>query len=80
MSNAIEICENIRSGRESALLGDYESSKVYYLCSLQQIAKLVASIELVSRRDQWKEVSLKSIFFATRTFLIILYLKVQTLM
>lgn len=52
-----EIVENIKLGREFALVGNYESSTVYYQGVLQQINRLVGSISDHARIHQWQEVS-----------------------
>lgn len=48
-----EIVENTRLGREYALLGNYESSLVYYQGVLQQINRLLGSINDEARSQQW---------------------------
>lgn len=53
-----EIIENTRLGREYALLGNYESSLVYYQGVLQQINRLLLSISDHARGQQWREVSI----------------------
>lgn len=53
-----EIVANIKLGREFALVGNYESSTVYYQCVLQQINRLVCSISDPARINQWQEVSI----------------------
>ncbi|XP_076466674.1 katanin p60 ATPase-containing subunit A1-like [Babylonia areolata] len=57
MSTALtEIYENTKMGRESALLGDYETSQVYYQGVLQQIHKLMSSVRDPSSKQRWQKV------------------------
>ena len=51
-----EICENTKMGREYALLGNYDTSLVYYQGVLQQIQKLLMSIREPERKHQWQKV------------------------
>ncbi|XP_076807705.1 katanin p60 ATPase-containing subunit A1-like [Clavelina lepadiformis] len=44
MSSLDEICENVKMGREYALLGNYDTAMVYYQGVLQQIQKLVNNL------------------------------------
>lgn len=53
-----EIVENTKLGREYALLGNYESSSVYYQGVIQQINRLLQSIGDSPRLQQWQEVSI----------------------
>ncbi|XP_059156573.1 katanin p60 ATPase-containing subunit A1-like [Physella acuta] len=50
-----EISENTRTGRESALLGDYETSMVYYQGVIQQIHRLIGSIKDQERKRMWNQ-------------------------
>lgn len=54
--NIEEICENTKMGREYALLGNYETSMVYYQGVLQQIQKMLASIREPDRKHRWQKV------------------------
>ena len=54
--NVGEICENTKMGREYALLGNYETSMVYYEGVLQQIQKLLITINDASRKQKWQQV------------------------
>lgn len=51
-----EIVENTKAAREYGLLGNYESSIVYYQGVLQQINRLVNSINDPTRAQQWQEI------------------------
>ncbi|NP_999733.1 katanin p60 ATPase-containing subunit A1 isoform X1 [Strongylocentrotus purpuratus] len=51
-----EICENTKMGREYALLGNYETSLVYYQGVLQQIQKLLTSVHEPQRKHQWQTI------------------------
>ena len=51
-----EIQENAKTGREHALLGEYETSQVYYQGALSQIKKLLSTIKDASRKQKWTEV------------------------
>ncbi|XP_005093317.1 katanin p60 ATPase-containing subunit A1 [Aplysia californica] len=50
-----EISENTRTGRESALLGDYETSMVYYQGVIQQIHRLMGTIKDSERKRMWSQ-------------------------
>lgn len=52
-----EIIENTRLGREYALLGNYESSLVYYQGVLQHVSRMIASITDHNRGQLWQEVN-----------------------
>jgi len=57
MSTALgDICDNVKFARESALLGSYETSQVYYQGALQQIQKLLISITDPVRKQKWQQV------------------------
>lgn len=51
-----DISENTRTGRESALLGDYETAMVYYQGVIQQIHRLIGSIKDQERKRMWNQV------------------------
>jgi len=51
-----EIQENIKSARENALLGSYETSQVYYQGALQQIQKHLASHADLIQKQKWQQV------------------------
>lgn len=55
-----EIIENTKLGREYALLGDYESSLVYYQGVLQQINRLIVACHDESRGLLWQDVSFQN--------------------
>ncbi|XP_063403203.1 katanin p60 ATPase-containing subunit A1-like isoform X1 [Mytilus trossulus] len=58
MSSSIvlgEIEENTKLGRENALLGNYDTSLVYYQGVLQQIQKLLSSIGEPDRKRKWMQ-------------------------
>jgi len=57
MANMQEIHENTKMAREYALLGNYETSLVYYQGVLQQIQKLLTTITEPTRKQKWQEVS-----------------------
>ena len=57
MANISEICENTKLGREYALLGNYETSLVYYQCVSQQIQRLLTSITDSTRKHKWQQVN-----------------------
>ena len=59
--NIEEICENTKMGREYALLGNYETSMVYYQGVLQQIQKMLASIREPDRKHRWQKVGQRSL-------------------
>ncbi|KAK7476373.1 hypothetical protein BaRGS_00032373 [Batillaria attramentaria] len=50
-----EIHENTKMGRESALLGDYETSLVYYQGVIQQIQRHLASIRDPASKQRWQK-------------------------
>ncbi|XP_006816083.1 katanin p60 ATPase-containing subunit A1-like, partial [Saccoglossus kowalevskii] len=50
-----EISENTKMGREYALLGNYETSQVYYQGVLQQIQKLLMSLRSdAAKKQKWQ--------------------------
>ncbi|KAM9469324.1 katanin p60 ATPase-containing subunit A-like 1 [Clarias gariepinus] len=49
-----EICENTKKGREYALLGNYDSSMVYYQGVLQQIQKHCQSVRDPALKVKWQ--------------------------
>lgn len=51
-----QIIDDTKIARENALLGNYESSLVYYQGVLQQINRLIATITEYNRSQQWQEV------------------------
>ena len=53
MADYGEIVENTKLAREYALLGNYETSLVYYQGVLQQVAKLLSTVRDPSRKAQW---------------------------
>ena len=52
-----EICENTKLAREMALMGNYETSSVYYQGVVQQIHKLLSTISDPTRKGKWQHVS-----------------------
>lgn len=52
-----EICESTEMAREMALMGNYDSSTVYYQGVIQQIHKLLISIDDPTRKSKWQMVS-----------------------
>lgn len=66
MSSSIilgEIEENTKLGRENALLGNYDTSLVYYQGVLQQIQKLLTSIGEPDRKRKWMQVQFQKIHY-----------------
>ena len=61
-ASVTEICENIKMGREFALLGNYETSLVYYQGIVQQVHRLLQSVNDPMRRERWQEVSITVYF------------------
>ncbi|XP_064488476.1 katanin p60 ATPase-containing subunit A-like 1 [Ornithodoros turicata] len=52
-----DICQNTRMGRECALLGNYESAIVYYQGVVQQIHRLLQTINTDPvRKDRWQQI------------------------
>lgn len=51
-----DICENTKMGREFALLGNYETALVYYQGVVQQIHRLLQSVNDPMRKEKWQEV------------------------
>ncbi|XP_059481351.1 katanin p60 ATPase-containing subunit A-like 1 [Neocloeon triangulifer] len=51
-----EICENTKLAREMALTGNYETAGVYYQGVVQQIHRLLTSINDTTRRAKWQQV------------------------
>jgi len=49
-----EICENTKLAREMALMGNYDTSSVYYQGVVQQIHKLIITIADATRKAKWQ--------------------------
>ncbi|KAL7848221.1 hypothetical protein AOLI_G00229390 [Acnodon oligacanthus] len=56
MMNLAEICDNAKKGREYALLGNYDSSMVYYQGVIQQIHKHCQSLRDPALKVKWQQV------------------------
>jgi len=52
-----EICENTKLAREMALMGNYETSGVYYEGVVQQMHRLLITISEPTRKGKWQLVS-----------------------
>lgn len=52
-----EICDNAKKGREYALLGNYDTSSVYYQGVLQQIHKHCQTLRDPALKVKWQQVS-----------------------
>lgn len=55
--NLAEICDNAKKGREYALLGNYDTSAVYYQGVLQQIHKHCQTLRDPALKVKWQQVS-----------------------
>lgn len=51
-----DICENTKLAREMSLLGNYETASVYYTGVIQQIRRLLGSIEDPVRKMKWQQI------------------------
>uniref|UniRef100_A0A4W4E1A6 Katanin p60 ATPase-containing subunit A1 n=1 Tax=Electrophorus electricus TaxID=8005 RepID=A0A4W4E1A6_ELEEL len=56
MMNLTEICDNAKRGREYALLGNYDSSMVYYQGVIQQIHKHCQALRDPALKVKWQQV------------------------
>uniref|UniRef100_A0A8C6SBH9 Katanin catalytic subunit A1 n=1 Tax=Neogobius melanostomus TaxID=47308 RepID=A0A8C6SBH9_9GOBI len=56
MMNIADICDNAKKGREYALLGNYDSSMVYYQGVIQQIHKHCQSLKDPALKVKWLQV------------------------
>ncbi|XP_042541470.1 katanin p60 ATPase-containing subunit A-like 1 isoform X2 [Dipodomys spectabilis] len=54
--NLAEICDNAKKGREYALLGNYDSSMVYYQGVIQQIQRHCQSVRDPAIKGKWHQV------------------------
>ncbi|KAK7120744.1 hypothetical protein R3I94_020661 [Phoxinus phoxinus] len=54
--NLTEICDNAKKGREYALLGNYDSSMVYYQGVIQQIHKHCLSLRDPALKVKWQQI------------------------
>lgn len=54
--NITDICENTKMGREYALLGNYETALVYYQGVVQQIHRLLQTINDSIRKARWQQI------------------------
>ncbi|XP_078069466.1 katanin p60 ATPase-containing subunit A1-like isoform X1 [Mustelus asterias] len=52
----LEISENVKLGREYALLGNYDSALVYYQGVIEQIQKYLSSVRDPSYKQKWNQV------------------------
>merc|ERR1719245_540417 len=51
-----DICENTKLAREMSLLGNYETASVYYQGVIQQIHRMLATIEDPGRKLKWQQI------------------------
>ncbi|XP_040583239.1 katanin p60 ATPase-containing subunit A-like 1 [Lepeophtheirus salmonis] len=51
-----DICENTKLAREMSLMGNYETASVYYQGCIQQIHRLLATIEDPLRKRKWQTI------------------------
>ncbi|XP_063840475.1 katanin p60 ATPase-containing subunit A-like 1 isoform X5 [Scylla paramamosain] len=56
MVNVQEICENMRVAREMVLTSQYETGAVYYQGVVQQIHRLLQTIQEPNRKIKWQQV------------------------
>lgn len=69
--NLAEICDNAKKAREYALLGNYDTSAVYYQGVLQQIHKHCQSLRDPALKVKWHQVSpllFKNLFILPKCF------------
>lgn len=52
----LDICENTKLAREMSLLGNYETASVYYQGVIQQIHRLLGTIEDPGRKYKWQQI------------------------
>lgn len=60
--NLADICDNAKKGREYALLGNYDSSIVYYQGVIQQIQKHCQSLRDPALKVKWQQVSFSNAY------------------
>ncbi len=51
-----DICENTKLAREMSLMGNYETASVYYQGVIQQIHRLLATVEDPGRKTRWQQI------------------------
>jgi len=51
-----DICENTKLAREMSLLGNYETASVYYQGVIQQIHRLLSTIDDQGRKQKWQQI------------------------
>eukprot|EP00096_Caligus_rogercresseyi_P004071 TRINITY_DN18208_c0_g1_i1.p1 TRINITY_DN18208_c0_g1~~TRINITY_DN18208_c0_g1_i1.p1 ORF type:complete len:519 (+),score=203.92 TRINITY_DN18208_c0_g1_i1:76-1632(+) len=51
-----DICENTKLARENSLMGNYETASVYYQGCIQQIHRLLPSMEDPLRKRKWQTI------------------------
>lgn len=71
--NLADICDNAKKGREYALLGNYDSSIVYYQGVIQQIHKHCQSLRDPALKAKWLQVSVFSPLNISSSHLVINY-------
>lgn len=60
--NLADVYDNAKKGREYALLGNYDSSLVYYQGVIQQIQKHCQSLRDPALKVKWQQVSFLNAF------------------
>ncbi|XP_059985159.1 katanin p60 ATPase-containing subunit A-like 1 [Lagenorhynchus albirostris] len=75
--NLAEICDNAKKGREYALLGNYDSSMVYYQGVIQQIQRHCQSVRDPAVKGKWQQH--KGYFFKVRQELLEEYEQVKSI-
>ena len=61
--NVSELCENTKMARESALLGQYDTSQLYYQTVLQQIQRHLMTEADAARKNKWTNVRTDEIIY-----------------
>lgn len=57
MATTQEITDNVKQGREQALVGSYDDAKVFYSGAIQGIQRLIREKQEPELKDKWKQVS-----------------------
>jgi len=69
-SSLSDIQENVKTARENALLGSYDTSQVYYQGALQQIQKHLITVADPARKQKWQQVTASMLL---HTYIVYIY-------
>ena len=56
MATLQEVSENVKQARETALVGNYEDSKVFYAGAIQGVQQLLKHTPEPDNKQKWRQV------------------------